>query len=596
MNNEIIISNIAPQDIIIEGGGSTIGLTAVYVNGINVTVGSVAYVIVPTKLSELENNVGYITSETDPTVPTYIKQITMSDITSWNNKQNLLVSGTNIKTINNNSILGSGNLDISTSYTAGTGIQITDENVINNTITSYNDLTDRPTIPTHTSDLINNSNFVDGNSLSQVAYTGDYYDLIGKPDLSEYITKYVDNLVNYYTKDFMYGLLPKVSDEDTSITLNDTYPSDLKISLSPSELSQDSTNNQLYLTSVAPSGTTYNIKEPTITNGVINVQGKNQSTDTGSYQNGFINIFNTTEWKPNTTYYVSYKIDIVSNPLNVSTFLCFLYGQKSFYISYNSSTGRYEGNATTPAEPPTDSSKNYIEIRLGACELNISEISVKTTQDYTFDGYGPSPSPSYPSEVHTITGDNTIKVCGKNIGENNIKSQTKGTLTITRYNDGTFKVQGTDTGNQYISASENNITLQAGTYTLSGCPSGGSASTYDLYLEGISGTNDFGSGKTFTLTQTTTTRYTFRVRANVSTNIIVKPMIEVGNSPSTYEPHQEQTAQLNLGDLEYSAIGNYKDQFYKATDSDTSLISGKWYLKKNIGKLSLNINDMKSKK
>ena len=44
-------------------------------------------------------------------------------------KQDTLVSGTNIKTINNTSILGSGNIDIQSgsNYTAGTGIDITND-------------------------------------------------------------------------------------------------------------------------------------------------------------------------------------------------------------------------------------------------------------------------------------------------------------------------------------------------------------------------------------------------------------------------------------------------------------------------------------
>lgn len=41
------------------------------------------------------------------------KFVTTEDITSWNGKQDALVSGENIKTINNTSILGSGNIDIS---------------------------------------------------------------------------------------------------------------------------------------------------------------------------------------------------------------------------------------------------------------------------------------------------------------------------------------------------------------------------------------------------------------------------------------------------------------------------------------------------
>lgn len=39
--------------------------------------------------------------------------ISSSDITNWNNKQDKLTSGTNIKTINGQSVLGSGNITIS---------------------------------------------------------------------------------------------------------------------------------------------------------------------------------------------------------------------------------------------------------------------------------------------------------------------------------------------------------------------------------------------------------------------------------------------------------------------------------------------------
>lgn len=40
--------------------------------------------------------------------------VTTSDKTTWSGKQDALVSGTNIKTINGNSLLGSGNLDVQT--------------------------------------------------------------------------------------------------------------------------------------------------------------------------------------------------------------------------------------------------------------------------------------------------------------------------------------------------------------------------------------------------------------------------------------------------------------------------------------------------
>ena len=68
---------------------------------------------------------------TDSTATGYIKNkpaipnITSSDISNWNNKQDQLISGTNIKTINNQTLLGSGNITISgdggVTETTGTG-------------------------------------------------------------------------------------------------------------------------------------------------------------------------------------------------------------------------------------------------------------------------------------------------------------------------------------------------------------------------------------------------------------------------------------------------------------------------------------------
>ena len=70
---------------------------------------------VPTKVSDLQNDAGYITgyTETDPVYSASAAAgISSNDISDWNSKQEALVSGTNIKTINNQSILGSGNISI----------------------------------------------------------------------------------------------------------------------------------------------------------------------------------------------------------------------------------------------------------------------------------------------------------------------------------------------------------------------------------------------------------------------------------------------------------------------------------------------------
>ena len=65
---------------------------------------------------------GIDTEETDPIFEASpAANITQSDINTWNSKQASLVSGTNIKTINNTSLLGSGNINTpDTKNTAGT--------------------------------------------------------------------------------------------------------------------------------------------------------------------------------------------------------------------------------------------------------------------------------------------------------------------------------------------------------------------------------------------------------------------------------------------------------------------------------------------
>ena len=200
--SNINIRNIEPQQITISGGGEVIGITKVYVNGVDVTYGSDAYVIVPTKTSELTNDSGFITNETDPTVPAVVKSINATDISNWNNKQNALISGSTIKTINNISLLGSGNINVGgTNYTAGTGIAIS-EGTITNTITSYNDLSDLPTVPDSTSQLINDSNFVSSDQLATVAFTGSYLDLIDDPVIPQNTSDLVNDSDFAYTDQY----------------------------------------------------------------------------------------------------------------------------------------------------------------------------------------------------------------------------------------------------------------------------------------------------------------------------------------------------------------------------------------------------------
>ena len=104
------------------GGGG--GVTDVWQNGESVLDGTIGKVTVPTNTSDLTNDSGFIATETDPVFgASPAKNITASDISTWNGKQDALVSGTNIKTVNNTSLLGSGNVAVQETLVSGTNIK-----------------------------------------------------------------------------------------------------------------------------------------------------------------------------------------------------------------------------------------------------------------------------------------------------------------------------------------------------------------------------------------------------------------------------------------------------------------------------------------
>ena len=79
-----------------------------------------ANITVPTDTGDLTNGAGFITgyTETDPVFSASAASgILSTDIDNWDGKQDELVSGTNIRTINGTSVLGSGDITVSASGT-----------------------------------------------------------------------------------------------------------------------------------------------------------------------------------------------------------------------------------------------------------------------------------------------------------------------------------------------------------------------------------------------------------------------------------------------------------------------------------------------
>ena len=141
------------------------------------------------------------------------------------------------------------------------------------------------------------------------------------------------------------------------------------------------------------------------------------------------------------------------------------------------------------------------------------------------------PLPRGNSEQESTTGKNLLPRA-------TTSTETNG-ITFTVNNDGTIVANGTATGIAYFNLQEK--TLEAGTYILSGCPSGGGSNTYRIITKyGNNYQTDSGNGKTFTLTEETTPTERYIAISNGTTvnNLIFKPMIRLSSiQESNYEPY-----------------------------------------------------------
>ena len=130
-------------------------------------------------------------------------------------------------------------------------------------------------------------------------------------------------------------------------------------------------------------------------------------------------------------------------------------------------------------------------------------------------------------------------------------------ITFTDLEDGTVKVNGTATAFADYSCRSRGETvkplvLPAGTYTLSGCPKGGDASTYRIHIgksndkgEWVLIGNDTGNGFTFTLTEETQVGVSCAVSNGATVpNLVFKPMLEKGSIAHPYTEYRKSHTKL----------------------------------------------------
>ena len=199
--------------------------------------------------------------------------------------------------------------------------------------------------------------------------------------------------------------------------------------------------------------------------------------------------------------------------------------------------------------------------------------------------YGASPNPSYPQQVHIVSGNNTITTMGENL------------INVEEY---TTDISGgtTHTINApFIKSGE--------TYFISGVTEDGIELTnLNASFFGKDSSNNYivdtGFNRSFTAGDVSSvTTWAIYTNSSLANKKIAKVMLNIGSTASTFTPYQSTSYPINLPNgMFLGEISTYKDRFFKAINGDDTydnldsatketLDYGEWYLKHEIGKVVL---------
>lgn len=406
-------------------------------------------------------------------------------------------------------------------------------------------------------DSLNNDAFVSKGTLENV--------IMGKELTNK---EYVDVADEIFEND-LFGD-ETVGGNGEGITLNNTADAPMNIDLKGNTYQYSTTGKNLF-------NPTYTFSNRGVTSTIDNQQIKFNGTSTGpgTYKTATLNI-------PSGTYIISLEIISGTHTNN----------KRIWFDFYNGNTKIDSGSLTTTGNFTKTFSTNITQINVGFDSDDtftdlVFRVQIESGSSATsYEPYtnGASPNPDYPQDIQVVSGDNTIKVEGKNLLDITATSQTKNNVVFTVNSDGTVLANGKANGTSNLSLGTLNLKANT-TYFISGSPSGSGSGKYRLELKNSGGStqvSDNGSGVSYTPTESGTYSLALVYWYNYTlTDILFKPMIEIGNSASTFEKYVSQTYPITLPiGTELCKIGDYQDTIVKD--------NGKWYLHKEIGKVVLN--------
>ena len=359
-----------------------------------------------------------------------------------------------------------------------------------------------------------------------------------KGDVEQELEKAQQELNQYK---MLENALPKVEGEGETIHLEDTAKCPMKLGFK-GQIQQASTTGKNLCETGASSGTTSNVAF------AINSDGSVKANGTASAEiNKNITTGEHLDLDPNKSYFLSGSPSSASSTTYRLMGACILQDNSTTYIADNTGNG-----VAIPAT--TKNIRVYINVKSGKA-INgtfypmVEESNIKTDWE-PYTGNSPSPSPSYPQDVHVVSGDNTIKVCNKNLwdkgedftinstsstwyfinGAKNAYGSNIGSKTTYKYllqSGKTYYMQWYIDGTVYASSPVWSNESTTGITRLSG------GSTTGLFVYEIVGKDDYIVPR-FSVTDGTTIRIT-----NVQ-------LEENNDSYTSFAPHQEYTKAINL--------------------------------------------------
>ncbi len=165
----------------------------------------------------------------------------------------------------------------------------------------------------------------------------------------------------------------------------------------------------------------------------------------------------------------------------------------------------------------------------------------------------------------------TIKLCGKNLitYPYRQKSGTINGVTFTVNDNGTITANGTATANtNFYLCFDKQLYYPFGKYTMSGCPMGGSLSTYRMEAYSYNDENkivfsekDIGDGAVFELKKD----LYFGIRIGiysgvVCNNLTFRPQLECGAEATSYEPYHGNTVTVTPDCVPYTVPNDIRQQ------------------------------------